>query len=484
MSEFDSLDKRPLRVFFVTSEVFPLIKVGGLADVSSALPKALAGRGHDVRLFLPHYTGLPRGERVLQLTVDAGEVAETFDVAHQGSVGQVQYYTVGPAGGRHWDPPEGYVEKDLSSYVLFSRAVAELAVRPRYRLGPGQVDVVHCNDWHVGHVPPYLRSISGPGAACRSLMTIHNLVYQGLFTDEQADVLGMSRYGTGNLLAQGIAHADLVTTVSEGYRDETLTARLGAGLHEVLRSRGGDYHGVLNGVDYDEFDPASDPYLVQCYDAEHMDGKAANKLHLQAISGLRPDPARPLFAFVARLVGQKGVDLVLEALDDLDRLGVDLVVLGRGAEYEVSVRRAARYHPWLSYLEASSEKDARLAYAGSDAFLAPSRYEPCGLAPLIALRYGSVPVVRRTGGMADTIGGGYGRLGFTFDDCTPDGLLGAVQEVLTTYRTPDRWAALRRRGMRAEFRWDTAAARYEQLYRLSLRRPGPTPEPSPGGSTP
>lgn len=474
MSESGNLDQ-PLRIFFVTSEVFPLIKVGGLADVASALPKALAGRGHEVRLFLPRYTGLPRGEPVLRLRVGAGSVAETFEVAHQGRFGQVRYYTVGPADGRHWDPPEGYVERDLSSYVLFSRAVADLAVHPRYRRCLGQADVVHCNDWHVGHLPAYLRGISEPGTGCRSLMTIHNLVYQGLFTDEQAEVLGMSRYGTGNLLGQGITHADLVTTVSERYRDETLTARLGAGLHDVLRSRGDDYHGVLNGVDYDEFDPASDPHLVQRYDAAHPDGKAANKQQLQAISGLRPDPARPLFAFVARLVGQKGVDLVIEALDAIDQLGVDLVVLGLGAEYEVSVRRAARYYPWLSYLEASSEKDARLAYAGSDAFLAPSRYEPCGLAPLIALRYGSVPVVRRTGGMADTIGGGYGQLGFTFDDFTQDGLLGAMRDALVTYRTPDHWAALRGRGMSAEFRWDTAAARYELLYRLSLQRPAGTP---------
>jgi starch synthase len=454
-----------LRVFFATSEVYPLVKVGGLADVASALPKALAQRGHDMRLFLPRFAGLPAGEPVQRLRVDAGRAAETFDVAYQGVYDRVHYYTVGLADGRHWDPPEGYVEKDLASYVLFSRAVAELAVHPRWG-----ADAVHCNDWHVGHLPAYLRTITGAGRRCRSVMTIHNLAYQGLFTGEQATELGLARYGTGNLLAQGIEHADLVTTVSEQYRDETRTARHGAGLHDVLCSRGDDYLGVLNGVDYDEFDPATDPHLVERYDADHLDGKAANKRHLQAISGLRPDPERPLFAFVARLVGQKGTDLLIEALDEIEQLDVDLVVLGRGEDYETTVRRAARFHPWLSYVEDGSEKDARLAYAGSDAFLAPSRYEPCGLAPLIALRYGSVPVVRRTGGMADTICGSRGTLGFAFDECTATGLVTAMQEALAAYRLPDRWAALRRRGMRAEFRWDTAAQQYEDLYRLAVRR--------------
>lgn len=456
-------DTAQLRVHFATSEVFPLVKVGGLADVASALPKALAQRGHDMQLFLPGFAGLAPGEPVLRLTVDAGRAAETFDVSYQGVYDQVRYYTVGLAGGRRWDPPEGYVEKDLASYVLFSRAVAELAVRP-----PWRADVVHCNDWHVGHLPAYLRTLDGAGA---SLMTIHNLAYQGLFTGDQAGELGLARYGTGNLLAQGIAHADLVTTVSGRYRDETLTPRHGAGLHDVLRSRGADYLGVLNGLDYDEFDPSTDPHLVERFDAAHPDGKAANKEHLQAISGLRPDPDRPLFAFVARLVGQKGADLVMEALDEIEQLGVDLVVLGRGADYEVSFRRAARFHPWLSYVEDSGEKEARLAYAGSDAFLAPSRYEPCGLAPLIALRYGSVPVVRRTGGMADTIGAG--DLGFAFDGYDTASLVDAMREALAAYRMPERWAALRHRGMSAEFGWDAAAQQYEDLYRRAVRRPTP-----------
>lgn len=447
--------ERPLRVHFATSEVYPLVKVGGLGDVAQALPKSLARRGHQVELFLPRYTGLPVGEPVAELTVTAGSVRATLQVADQGRYDGVRYYTVGPTGPDPWNRPEGYVEKDLASFVLFSRALALLATRDGWR-----PDAVHCNDWHVGHLPAHLRTLD---AGCRTVLTIHNLAYQGLFPQAKAGELGLTAYGTGNLLAQGIRHADVVTTVSERYRDETLSPLRGCGLDELLRSRGDDYQGVLNGVDYDQFDPATDPHLPAGYDVDDMAGKAVCKAELQRASGLPAEPDRPLVAFVGRLVKQKGVELLLENIDELADLGVQLVVVGRGERFERAFARAARFHPNLAFHPDSGEAIARLTYAGSDLFLAPSEFEPCGLAPLIALRYGSVPVVRRVGGMAQTVADT--GLGFSFADGDRAGLLTAVREGVTRQRGDRGWTRLRDRAMRVRFTWDEAAERYERLYR-------------------
>ncbi|MEU9510356.1 glycogen/starch synthase [Micromonospora sp. NPDC048170] len=445
---------RPLRVFFATSEVAPLVKVGGLGDVARALPRALAGRGHDVRLFLPGYAGLPDGRRVGTVAVAAGASRAEFTVDDLGDHDGVRYLTLRTPQHPDWERPEGYVEKDLSSFVLFSRAVAELAVR-----SATPPDAVHCNDWHVGHVPAYLRTLD---AAPRTVMTIHNLAYQGLFPHDKADELDLTRYGTGNLLAQGIRYADAVTTVSGRYRDETLAPAHGVGMQGLLRARGEDYHGILNGVDYDDFDPATDPHLPAPFDVRDLAGKAVAKRVLQRRSGLDTDPDVPLFAFVGRLVDQKGVDLLLEGIDEIAALGLQLVVVGVGAEYERAMHRAARYHPNVAYHPDSGEAVARLAYAGSDAFLAPSRFEPCGLAPLIALRYGSVPVVRRVGGMAETVAAT--GLGFSFDGYRAPDLVALLAEVVARRADRGTWARLRERGMRARFSWDEAAGRYEELY--------------------
>ncbi|MEW2383586.1 glycogen synthase [Micromonospora sp. NPDC047707] len=445
----------PLRVLFATSEVAPLVKVGGLGDVAQALPKALAARGHRVDLVLPGYAGLPAGRPVGTVPVAAGRVRARFHVTDLGDHDGVRYLTLGSDAHPDWERPEGYVERHLASFVLFSRAVAELATHPAHR-----PDAVHCNDWHVGHVPAELRRRP---AAPRSVLTIHNLAYQGLFPYDKATELGLTGYGTGNLLAQGIRYADAVTTVSPRYRDETLTPAHGSGLHHLLRSRGGDYHGILNGVDYHHFDPSTDRFLPARYDVDDLAGKAVNRAALQRASGLPVDPDVPLFAFVGRLVPQKGVEALLEGIDEIAALGIQLVVVGTGAGYERAFVRAARWHPGVAFHPDSREAAARLAYAGSDAFLAPSRYEPCGLAPLIALRYGSVPVVRRVGGMAETIG--ESGLGIAYDGDRPADLVAAVRAAVTRHADTAGWAALRDRGMRARFTWDDAARRYEALYR-------------------
>ncbi|MFD7923256.1 glycogen synthase [Streptomyces sp. NPDC059740] len=443
-----------LRVHFATSEVHPLVKVGGLGDVAQALPRALARRGHQVRLYLPRYDGMPRGHPVTVVRAQAGGVHEEFDVEDQGDHAGVRYYSLAARHHAGWGRPEGYVEKNLALYVLFCRALAALAARPALR-----PDVVHCNDWHVGHLPARLKETGHPA---RSVMTIHNLAYQGLFPHDTATDLGLARYGTGNLLAQGIAHADVVTTVSDRYRSETLTPEWGEGLHELLAARGDDYHGVLNGVDYAEFDPSTDVHLPARFDVDDMSGKAACKSRLQRAAGLAEEPDTPVIAFVGRLVKQKGVELLLSSVDELAATGAQFVFVGRGELYEHAFARAARFHAAVGYLPDSTEPAARLAYAGSDAFLAPSEFEPCGLAPLIALRYGSVPVVRAVGGMVDTLV--RPRRGFSFPHGRTQDLVSTVDDVLKHMRDRPAWNALRAAGMRARFSWDEAAAHYERLY--------------------
>ncbi|MBV1850539.1 glycogen synthase [Catellatospora tritici] len=443
-----------MRIHFATSEVFPFVKVGGLGDVAQALPKSLARRGHRVDLFLPRYTGLPAGRAVARLEVAAGTTKARFEVADQGDHDGVRYFTVGTAEQTTWERPEGYVEKNLASFVLFSRALAQLAVSPGWR-----PDAVHCNDWHVGHLPAHLRRLDAP---CRTVLTIHNLAYQGLFPHSVADRLGLTGYGAGNLLAQGITHADAVTTVSDRYRDETLSPLHGCGLDGLLRSRGEDYTGVLNGVDYDHFHPGTDPHLPTRYDVGDMAGKAVCKAELQRASGLPVTPDLPLIAFVGRLVKQKGVELLLDSIDELATLDAQFVVVGTGERFERAFTRAARFYPNVAFHPDSAEPVARRAYAGSDLFLAPSEFEPCGLAPLIALRYGSVPVVRRVGGMAQTIADT--GLGLSFTGAR-ERLLGTLWDGIERYRCGQSWARLRDRAMRARFTWDEAAERYERLYR-------------------
>lgn len=450
-----------LRIFFATSEVAPLVKVGGLGDVAQALPRTLARRGHDVRLFLPGYVGLPAGRTVGHIPVAAGRTSAVFEIADLGDHEGVRYFTLRADQHRDWERPEGYVERHLASFVLFSRAVGKLAFRPGE-----QPDAVHCNDWHVGHIPAYLHTREDRP---RTVLTIHNLAYQGLFPHDKAVELDLTRYGTGNLLAQGIRHADAVTTVSGRYRDETLGPAHGSGLHGLLRARGGDYLGILNGVDYDEFNPAVDRHLPARYDVDDLAGKAVAKQALQERSNLPVDPDVPLVAFVARLVSQKGVESLLEGIDEIAALDLQLVVVGLGAEFEAAFHRVARYYPHIAFHPDSGESIARLAYAGSDAFLAPSRFEPCGLAPLIALRYGSVPIVRHVGGMVQTVA--QTALGFHFDGDRPDDLISVLRTVLRRYADQAAWGELRDRGMRARFSWEEAAGHYERLYRGEVTAP-------------
>ncbi len=460
------------RVLFATAEAFPFAKVGGLADVSAALPKELARLGHEVRVVMPAYRGL-RGRRVLSLDVRLGPVVERVHVSHLAHQDGVDVYTIGSSGWFDRDVPYGYRDDPVLPFVLFSKAVVALAAHPDWR-----PDVIHGNDWHCGLTAQEVRH--GVHAAalerCAVVFTIHNIAYQGSVGSSIDQTIGLP--SAGSLLARGIAFADQVSTVSPHYLTEILSPEHGAGMDGLLRARGSDVRGILNGVDYQTFTPSLDPWIDTRYDGSFVAGKRANKRRLQLDSGLVADPDRPLFGMVARLVRQKGVGLVCSAIDDLVARGAQVVLMGEGdLQYRRALESASSsWQGSIAYHATANEGMARRVYAGSDFFLAPSRSEPCGLTPLIALQYGTIPIVRNTGGMADTIidyrhNPELG-LGFVFARHRITSMLRAVDSGLAVYRRTPDWHDLQRRAMAADFSWQEPVQEYVALYRAALSRRG------------
>jgi ADP-glucose type glycogen/starch synthase len=466
-----------MKILFAIAEAYPFVKVGGLADVGGALPKALARLGHETRLILPGYrsgTHLGAGRPVRVLTVPMGPNEEKVEIRHHGKHGGVEVYTV--RNGRYFDEEMiygGYEHGDVVPFILFSKAVTQFAADPDWC-----PDIVHCNDWHTGLVPTYARGGPDRTAFARTgfVFSIHNLAYQGNL-DAEAETLTDAQGGLEadlepTLLARGILSADVVNTVSRNYLAEILTPEHGMGMDDILRARSktDDLYGVLNGVDYEEFDPRTDPHLIARYDDESVvAGKKRNKAALQEKSGLAVDPNTPLLGMVARLADQKGIDLVCEVLDALVEQGVQVVVTGRGAKlYHLALEGAARTMEGVAYHPGGEEALARLIYAGSDLSLTPSRFEPCGLVPMISLRYGTIPVVRKTGGLVETVTD-YSEdkrrgLGFAFAEMDPRDLVEAAARAVEVYGREEEWRVLQRRAMAAEFSWGSSARRYEELY--------------------
>lgn len=487
-----------MRVLFVSSEVAPFSKTGGLADVSGALPAAVGRLGLEVRVMTPFYrcvrdgswpvapagevavelAGVPQPVRVLEGALPGGP--PTWFVDHPHSFDRPGLYG---EGGR--DYPD-----NLERFALFCRATLEWV-----RASSWVPDVVHCNDWQAALVPVYLRVSGEPlWSGVASLLTVHNLAYQGLFPADRYPLLGLPpelyspRYlefwGQVNLLKGGLVFADVLNTVSETYAREIQTPELGCGLDGVLRERAGDLYGILNGVDYSVWDPRNDPYLPARYGPADLSGKATCKAALQREVGLHQVADVPLFGMVSRLVEQKGVDLLAACVDRFPASGAQLVVLGTGdPRHEARLRDAGgRYPGWVAVRIGFDERLAHWIEAGCDAFLMPSRYEPSGLNQLYSLRYGTVPVVRRTGGLADSVVDATPEAvargeatGFVFDEYTPEAFWAAVERALAAYRDRDLWDRLVRAGMAQDFSWDRAARRYVDLYRLARGKRGAVP---------
>lgn len=474
----------PLRVLLVAAEIAPFAKVGGLADVAGALPKALRALGHDVRTIMPLY-GFIDPERWGLAPVAGGQPFLVGPDQEEARLWIAEsdttpvYFVDAPAYFAR-EQVYGYPD-DLRRFLFFSRAVVQV---PEV-LGWAP-DVIQTNDWHTAVIPHWLRHPEDPPPASRdaaSLLTIHNLAYQGGFdpwTDGQGWIRPEALYrredGSFDLLSQGIESADLVTTVSERYAEEITTPEFGEGLDGLLRRRANALRGILNGIDVDLWDPATDLAIAQAYSAEDVAAKGVCKEALQREAGFDVRGRTPLVGLVGRLADQKGFDLVAAVLPSLlAEMDLQVVLLGTGDE---------RYHDLLRELAAHNRRQlaafltfddalARRVYAGCDLFLMPSRFEPCGLGQMIALRYGSVPVVRRTGGLADTVvdyQAATGRgTGFVFDQYDPVALTFALGRAIEVYRNPLAWAAVQHQGMTTDWSWRSSAARYVEAYRYAIQ---------------
>ena len=472
-----------MRILYVTGEAFPFCKTGGLADVAGSLPPALAKNGDQVAVILPLYGQIGQLWRQ-QMTfrryiyVDLGwrhEYCGLFSLESRG----VTWYFVD--NEHYFARSRLYGEfDDGERFAFFSKAVIDLL--PSLDWMP---DVLHCNDWQTALVPIYLKDVATRWPEVRrirTVFTIHNIEYQGRFGSDTVDQLfGLDRgwYDDGtlqmdgdvNLMKGAMLMADAVTTVSPTYAAQLHDPAYAEGMASVVDMVGWKMHGVVNGIDTDSYDPAADLALPHHYDAEHMAGKAACKAALQEELGLACEADTPLIAMVTRLVGHKGLDLVQEAMDGIMATGCQFVLLGTGEwRYEDFFRQKAwQYGGRLSAQLAYSEALSRRIYAAADLFLMPSRSEPCGLSQMIAMRYGAVPIVRRTGGLADTVKscqvGQEDGTGYLFESYDAGAMLDVIGQATGLYRGDRKgFDTVRRRGMTADFSWARSAGEYRRIY--------------------
>ncbi len=480
-----------LRILLISSEVEPFAKTGGLADAVGALPKALKGLGHDVRVLMPKYRGVeqhahsltvavphlavPLGKRTVDAAVLEGRLASTIPVYF---LAEDHYYDRdGLYGTADGDYPD-----NCERFIVLCRGALE-AIRSLGWIP----QVIHANDWQTGLLPVYLETLYASDPVLgdiATLFTIHNVAFQGRFWHYDMPLTGLGWdlftpagvefYGDLSFLKGGLVFGDLLTTVSETYAEEIKTPEFGYGLEGVLQDRSADLRGVPNGIDDTAWDPATDGHIAKPYTADELIGKGVCKQALVMELGLVTDDS-PLIGIVSRFAPQKGLDLVLDALPRIVGAGAQLVVLGSGDAalerrfVEAQAARPQRVACRVGYDGAL----ARRIFAGSDLFLMPSRFEPCGLSQMISMRYGTIPIVRWTGGLRDTVTevklGRRTGTGFGFDDATADSLVTAVMTALEAYRDPAFWRQIMRNAMGKDFSWRSSARKYGALYGKAIQ---------------
>lgn len=482
-----------LKILFASSEASPLVKTGGLADVSGSLPTALKKTGLDVRLILPGYPQAisKAGAVTVVATLNLSGIREPIHILESYlHTTKVHVYLISAhgyfdRGGNPYTDLTGKEWRDNPDrFALFCKIVAMLA---QNKVGINwYADIIHCNDWQTGLVPVMLdRTVNTPAV----VFTIHNLSYQGIFNratfqrlelnEELWNPNGVEYHGNFSFLKSGIMFAQRVNTVSPTYATEVCTPRLGYGMEGLLNHLGTRFSGIINGIDYREWDPATDQHIICNYNADNFALKINNKLALQEKFGLPQKSESMLFGYVGRLVEQKGCDLILAILPWLlANEWVQIILQGTGeSKLEKSLQEMAKNYPMqLSIYIGYDEKRAHTIIAGSDSFLMPSRFEPCGLTQLYSLRYGTVPIVHRTGGLQDTvidatlnnIQAGIAT-GFMFEHADATGLWYAVQQALNLYMNePEKWRQLAITGMKQDFSWEASARRYIELYQQAI----------------
>ena len=480
-----------MKVLFATAEAAPLAKVGGLADVAGGLPGALRSRSLDVRVIMPLYSLVDSAAHGL---ADTGVVFEARAEQRQRLAVRVWEGRIGTTPVSLLEEPQLLARSqiygcpdDLARFTFFCRAVMQACPQLGFR-----PDVIHANDWHTGLLPVWLKMKSGLDSFYRrtaSVLTIHNLAFQGWFDEAfrgrwkiaprsvvERKIAGVSLQSA---LALGIRYADAVTTVSPTYAREILTPEFGEGLDPLLAhrsSRGGLLFGIMNGIDVDRFDPSTDPHILPNYAGDSLERKLQVKMALQREAGLQVRPDVPLVGMVSRLTEQKGAELVPPAVEALlQARELQLAVLGTGERgLEETLAHLARRHPERVSVALRFDPDfAQRIYAGADLFLMPSRFEPCGLGQMIAMRYGTVPVVRSTGGLTDSVrewrASGNEGTGFTFERYGVENLVQTLSAALELFEDRPVWRAIQRRGMSADFSWERSAASYAGVYESALR---------------
>jgi len=481
-----------MKVLFLASEVAPFAKTGGLADVAGALPLALHQQGQEVAVFLPKYrmvseNGFSCESTGVKLAIPVGEQAIPCAIektAFPGTDVPVYLVVCDPYFDR-----EGLYQKNgrdypdnLERFTLFNRAILETVKRIGFK-----PDVIHANDWQTALVPTYLKTLLADDPFFQgvpTLYTVHNLAYQGSFPKEQLPLMGLGPevfsidglefYGSVNLMKGGLVFADRLSTVSRRYSEEIQTEEFGCGMEGVLKARRHVLTGILNGVDYTTWNPETDSLIAKTYSAGDRSGKAVCKQALQARYGLPQRADVPLLGVISRLADQKGFDLLAEIFDSLMAMEVQFVLLGTGdPKYHKLFEQMAKRYPDRCGIALSFDNAlAHQIEAGADLFLMPSRYEPCGLNQMYSLKYGTIPVVRATGGLADTVEDfdprtGKGN-GFVFLEPEPKAFLDAIRRALRTYARKEVWDALVVRAMESDFSWDRSARQYLALYRQMI----------------
>jgi starch synthase len=481
-----------MKVLHAAAEIFPLVKTGGLADVMGALPQALKAAGTDVRLVLPGLPEILAGVKKQKLLCDLGALFGaaklSLRLGQMPGSGLPVYVVDAPylykrAGNPYLGPDGRDWGDNVQRFGLLGWVAAHLAsgeLDPDWR-----PDVLHAHDWHAAMACAYVAT--HPGATAATVFTVHNLAYQGLFDDPDFHLLGLPArlltpaaleyHGQFSFMKAGLICSTRVTTVSPTYANEMATGEFGCGLDGVVRDRGADVSGILNGVDGAVWSPQTDPAIAAKYSAQDMRGKAVCKAAYQQVMGLTVDAKQPLFGIVSRLTSQKGLDLVLACLPDLLAGGGQLAVQGSGdSALEAAFAAAARAHPGQVAVRIGYDEGlAHQMVAGADVMMVPSRFEPCGLTQLYALRYGTVPLVRRVGGLADTVVNtntdtllNKSATGFMFDAATPAALAGAVAQAFKAFAQPTIWQQIVQNDMAQDFSWAHAAQQYLALYQEAM----------------
>ncbi len=457
-----------MKIAMIASEVVPFAKTGGLADVAGALPLALENNGQDVIIIMPGY-------KTAHNSKVAGIKNFQEGVSYSKIGKNVRVYFIDK--DKYFNRPELYGESsgdypdNLERFSYFCKKALELLKIIKFK-----PDIIHCHDWQSALVPVYLKTTLAEEPFfnnSKTVFTIHNIGYQGLFEKEELPNTGLDwgvfnsemleYYGKINILKGGIVFSDIINTVSDTYSKEIQTKEFGFGLEGVLSKRKKDLYGIINGLDYAIWNSTSDHFIIQNYSARDLSGKIAAKADLQKFCKLPVKAEAPLLGIVSRLAQQKGFDILAEGLDEICKMGVQLVILGMGDEAYLDILSAAakKYPKVISFSSGFNDALAHKIYAGSDIFLMPSRYEPCGLGQMISLKYGAVPLVFKTGGLADTVNAGNG---YVFDKYSSKELIAVIKKAVKDFKDKKAWKELMLSGMKCNFSWDTQSKKYIQLY--------------------